>query len=160
MRKFKLGFIIFFGILQIYAQPPIDSTTMPSTTSSEQCSTWTDSTTTPEPANICDGNIGKIIADLENCSRYIFCTKTGPALFYCPINYIFRDGQNRCVIGKAKACQATPWNELCSNTFFGAYPHPDEPNEFVACINGAAFVTSCERGKFFEAILARCVKVT
>lgn len=133
-----------------------DSTT--SSTESTTATTTESTTTTPEPpAGPCNGKEGEISADYSDCSRFRVCTQTVPIYFYCPKNHVFRSGQNRCVVGNSKTCEITQISELCSNTFFGAYPHPDNPDRFIACLNGAPSTLSCGTGKTFEAPLSKCV---
>lgn len=174
--------VLFLSIVEILAQGPTVITTtngsigstsvyMPSisttrdpdeiTVSTENTSTTESTTTTPPPPRgPCDGRIGEILPDYPNCGRFMVCSpQSEPIYFYCPPNYIFKAGQNRCVVGNQETCQTTPYAELCLNTFFGAFPHPEEPDRYVACVLGRPGNSSCPTGQTFEALLAKCVNI-
>lgn len=178
-------FVLALVVTEINCQPPVVTTTYSTTygplppiitTNEYESTTTADQTrtssfnpgttpTTPEstiPTNPpmsgpCYGRNGEFILEENICSRFMVCSQNEPVYLYCPQNYIFDADQKRCIVGDPETCIATPVNQLCLNTFFGAFPHPTNPNQFVSCMFNKSGTMPCGEGLVFQSMVGKCV---
>lgn len=136
---------------------PGSSTTESTLTPKIESTSRSITTTTSAPRHPCEDNLGKTIEDPQSCMRFIVCVLSIPYTYSCPSGTIFDAESLRCLHGDPVTCELSSIEKSCEGIFFGALPHPTDPNLYIGCVEYKAYIMPCDEGKVFEASAGECL---
>ncbi|KAL1400797.1 hypothetical protein pipiens_007129 [Culex pipiens pipiens] len=114
----------------------------------ETCTVW-------DPAEACVGLGNGPIAYPGYCERYILCDEGRANVNYCPVGFIFSEGDQRCIIGSVATCET--YEHLCRSGPYSRFRHPDFCESFIQCDNQTALLYSCGFQEMYQPNVGNCI---